>query len=150
MAIATAFWPVCVVLHYTNRWYWFPYWRARSVIQQRNIYFQLYCILHSFSVICDYTRPSVSYLSARNFAQIQFLRSRLSSFRIQYNMLLLIFSTNWRIIGPILRHIFHNYLGTYLKMLKLCYQSRKYMLNFVNFQHLSIGIMNFWITKTGW
>jgi len=27
MAKATAFWRVCVVLHYTNRWYWFPYWR---------------------------------------------------------------------------------------------------------------------------
>jgi len=119
MAKATAFWRVCVVLHYTNRWYWFPYWREWIVIQQRNIYFKRYCILHSFPVICDYARASVCYIPARNFAQIQFLHSRFSSFRIQYNMPLLLFRTNWRINGPILCHIFHNYLSTYLKMLKL-------------------------------
>jgi len=99
--------------------------------------------LHSFPVICDYARPYVCYISARNFAQIQFLHSRLSSFRIQYNMPVLIFRTNWRINGPIIRYIFHNYLSTYLKMLKFWYQSLKYRINFMNFQHLRIGIMKF-------
>jgi hypothetical protein len=146
MAIATAFWRVCVVHHYTNRWYWFPYWCARIVIPQRNIYFKHYCILRSFPVICDYARPSVCYILARNFAQILFLHSRLSPFRIQYNMPLLIFRNNWRINGPILRHMFQNYLSTYLKMLKFWYQSLKYRLNFMNFRHLRIGIMNFWFT----
>jgi hypothetical protein len=140
-----------IVLHFTNRLYWFPYWRTRIVIQQRNICFKHYCILRCFLVLCDYARPSVCYISARYFAQIQFLQSRLSSFRIQYNMPSLIFRTNWRSKGPIFRHTFHNYLSTYIKMLKLRYQSRKYTLNFMNFQHLGIGIMNFpyYLEKVG-